>query len=133
MDNNKADALQASVESPRDHEVLGNRLKEAREFLGLSQDAVARAMNLSRATISAIEIGKRKVTGLELRDLAKLYRTPVADLLGESPSASTDDVQARSLYRATKDLTVEEQSQVLRFAEFLRSAGRAPEKQSHDE
>ena len=60
-----------------DETVLAARLREAREYLGLSQEEVARHLDLSRASISAIEAGKRRVQSLELRDLARLYRTTV--------------------------------------------------------
>ena len=45
---------------------MHERLKEARKYLKLSQEFVARQMCLSRPTISAIESGQRKVTADEL-------------------------------------------------------------------
>ena len=45
---------------------LGKRLKQARENCGMTQDQVAREMELARATIAQIETGLRSVSGLEL-------------------------------------------------------------------
>jgi hypothetical protein len=70
-----------------------------------------------------METGKRKVSSMELRDLARLYRTSVEFLLGEEPE---QDSVVGALYRTAKDLNTEDREQVLRFAEFLRAAGAAP-------
>lgn len=102
---------------------LAQRLKEAREYLGLSQEAVAQHLGIPRASISAIEAGKRKVSSMELRDLARLYRTSVEALLG----GEEEDPVVKALFRAARNLTEEDRKQVLRFAQFLRTAGEAPE------
>lgn len=101
-----------------DEIVLAARLREAREFLGLSQADVAAALEVPRTSVSALECGHRNVTGLELRRLARLYRRPVAWLLGED--AELDD----ELLAATRLLSETDRAQVLRFAEFLAGAGK---------
>ena len=60
---------------------LGSLLKEAREYLGLSQEAVADKLGIPRASVSALETGKRKVSSLELRQLARLYKRPLSHFL----------------------------------------------------
>lgn len=100
---------------------LGARLKEAREYIGLLQEDVATALGIPRTSVHALEAGKRKVTGLELRRLARLYRRPVGWLLGEE-EAELDD--AEPLFRATAALSQQDKDQVLRFAEFLAAAGK---------
>ena len=57
-----------------DRQSLGARLREAREYLGLSQDEVARVVSLPRPAVSLIESGQRKVDALELKKFAELYR-----------------------------------------------------------
>lgn len=69
---------------------LGKKLREAREYIGLFQKDVARALGIPRASVSAIENGKRSVSSLELRRFDRLYRRPVAWLLGEE-SAQIDN------------------------------------------
>jgi transcriptional regulator with XRE-family HTH domain len=108
---------------------LGSRLKEAREYLGLSQELVAERLGVPRASVSAMETGKRKVSSLELKHLARLYRRPVSYFLGEeepSEEIEPQDTTFRALYRTTRELAEGDKQQVLRFAQFLRHAGRPP-------
>lgn len=106
---------------------LGTRLRSAREYLALSQHDVTVSTGIPRSAISDIERGQRKVDSLELRKLAKLYRRPVSALLAEE----TDDSDARTdagthtaLARAVRDLTGDDQEELVRFAEFLRYQSR---------
>ena len=101
--------------------VLAQRLREAREYIGLLQEDVATALDIPRASVSALEAGKRRVSSLELRRLGRLYRRPVAWLLGEEGAELDMDAP---LYRATAALSDQDKEQVLRFAEFLAGAGR---------
>jgi len=118
------------VLSPEEEqEKLGLRLKEAREYFGLSQETVADQLSIPRAAISGIETGKRKVSGLELKQLARLYRQTVEHFLGEEeavPQGQPKDEALLALFRTTKDLTSEDQKQVLRFAQFLQSSTPPP-------
>jgi transcriptional regulator with XRE-family HTH domain len=107
---------------------LGERLRESREYLGLSQEEVAQALNIPRPSVSAMEAGKRKVSSVELGQLAKLYRRPYEHFLGDQKSdedGALDDT-GKALYRATRELSDEDREQVLRFAEFLGRSGPAP-------
>lgn len=112
----------------QEQERLGARLREAREYLGLSQELVADRLGIPRASISAIETGKRKVSSLELRELARLYKRSISEFLPEGtvPTTQQEDETVRALFRTTKSLSEEDRRQVLRFAQFLRAAGRAP-------
>lgn len=106
---------------------MGARLRRAREFLGLSQEAVAERLGVPRASVSAMESGRRKVSSLELRDLARLYKRPLEFFLGDGKvDNALEDETVGALFRATRDLAPDDKEQVLRFAEFLRGAGQAP-------
>ena len=64
--------------------VRAARLREAREYLGLSQEAAARACGWDTDRIITLEDGSGgPMTGLELRKLARLYRRPVGWFTGE--------------------------------------------------
>lgn len=102
---------------------LAERIRQERSYVGLSQADVADALGISRAAVSALENGKRRVSGLELGRLAELFGTSVDRLLGRDLPA---DETTTALFRATKSLTESDKEQVLRFAEFLRGAGTAP-------
>jgi len=118
----------ASNEVPPQDIVLARRLKEAREFLGLSQEIVAAKVGLPRPAISAVEGAKRKVSVAELKKFAELYRRSTAFFLQDDPSEEDETVNA--LFRAAKDLNDVDRLQVLRFAEFLKGAGSPPTKKN---
>ena len=101
---------------------LGNKLKETREYLNLSQEFVSKVTKIPRTAISAIECGKRKVSSIELSKLASLYNYPVSYFYGEQDAFQ--DETFRSLYRATGDLTESDKQELIRFAEFLRYSGK---------
>jgi len=105
---------------------MGARLRQAREYLGISQEAVAEALGVPRASVSVMESGRRKVSSLELRDLARLYKRPLDWFYGREAEPIAEDETVTALFRATKNLTQEDKEQVLRFAEFLKGAGQAP-------
>lgn len=108
---------QTGEEGVTDWVALGARLKHIREYLNLSQQAVAAATGISRSAISDIERGERKVDSLELRKFSRVYRYPVGYLLGEqSPEAEA----ATALGRAVSGLTGADREELLRFAQFLR-------------
>lgn len=108
--------MTASDNLPNEHRVVGARIREARLSIGLTQAEVADALGLSRPTLAAVEKGTRKITGLELRRLARLYQRDVAWLLGEEQA---DAAAGSALHRATARLSDMDKEQVLRFAEFL--------------
>lgn len=110
--------------SPTEPELLGQRLKEAREVLGLSQASVANHLDIPRPSVSDIESGRRKVTFLELKALARLYRHPIAHFSGENSEPPANETTG-ALFRAASVLSPIDQQQVLRFAQFLRDAGPA--------
>jgi transcriptional regulator with XRE-family HTH domain len=118
-------AEHSTSERDQDQERLAGRLREAREYLGLSQEFVAEQLGVPRATVSAMETAKRKVTSLELKQLARLYRRDYAFFLGEDPAREEEPLGA-ALFRATKGLSPGDREQVLRFAQFLRQAGAGP-------
>jgi transcriptional regulator with XRE-family HTH domain len=115
-----------SRDAEEEQELLGRRLRESREYLGLSQEFVAEKLSIPRASISAIETGKRKVSSLELKQLARLYRRPVAFFLSEEQETEADDTTIQALFRTAKALSEQDRQQVLRFAQFLRQSSSAP-------
>ncbi|WP_082100143.1 helix-turn-helix domain-containing protein [Anaeromyxobacter sp. PSR-1] len=101
-----------------DRKTLGTRLKEAREYLGLSQEEVSKAVGLTRSAISLLESGQRKVDALELGRFAVLYQRPVSDFTGETvPDRAPASVA--HLARAAAKLSEQDREELIRFAEFL--------------
>lgn len=104
-----------------DRKSLGAKLREAREYLGLSQDEVAKDVGITRSAISLLESGQRKVDALELKKLADVYQRAVTDFTGDSEiiDAPATDTVVQHLARAAAKLTETDRAELLRFAEFL--------------
>jgi len=117
-----------SIESaqPRERANIGARLKEAREYLGLSQQDVATAMSLPRTAVSMIESGQRGVDMLELKAFAKMYQRPTTYFTGEE-GASEIAAEVAMLAKQVAKLSEQDRTELLRFSEFLmhRSQSRA--------
>jgi transcriptional regulator with XRE-family HTH domain len=66
---------------------LCQRIKQVRESFGLSQQALAEKLGVSRPSISQIENGERKVCAEELKKLAEIFNLSVDALLdpGKEP------------------------------------------------
>lgn len=101
--------------------MLANRLREAREYLDLSQDEAAKAVGLTRSAISLIESGQRKVDALELKKFADLYQRPIAGFTGDVEVGAPKAKSVAHLARAAASLSNSDQEELLRFAEYLRA------------
>lgn len=66
-----------------DPNLLGERIAESRRARRLTQQQVADALDLSRATVVATEKGERRPKARELAALSRLFGRPVADLVAE--------------------------------------------------
>lgn len=100
---------------------LTRRLKEAREYLELSQEEVARELGVPRTAISLMESGQRKVNALELQRLARLYQRPVGYFTGEEISEAALPPQVAHLARAAVKLSSRDRDELARFADYLRA------------
>ena len=52
---------------------LGNKIKKLREQIGLSQEDLARRLNISRVAVSQIESGQRRIRADEIAMLSKIF------------------------------------------------------------
>jgi transcriptional regulator with XRE-family HTH domain len=107
-----------------DRQDLAKRLKEAREYLELSQDEVATALNVPRSAISLIETGQRRVEAVELQRLAAMYQRPIGYFTGEDPEPAALPETVQHLARTAAKLTDRDREELVRFAEFLQLRGR---------
>ena len=105
-------------------ELMALRLKEARKYLGLSQEYVAQQLDIPRTAISLIESNKRKVGSDELFHLSKIYQRPLTYFTGEDSSKEAEE-QISLLARSYQELSEEDQSELVKFAQFLASRSKA--------
>jgi transcriptional regulator with XRE-family HTH domain len=103
-------------------------LREAREYLGFSQDQVAQYLGISRSALSNIENGQRKVEATELKSLATLYKEPLTYFTGEpGPPSEGRPPDVEHIAREASKLTPKDREELARFAAFLQSKGQSPE------
>ena len=105
---------------------MGEKLKQAREYVGYSQDEVANFLRIPRTAVGNMESGQRKVEALELKRLAELYRQPVTHFTGDDDVAgSALPTDVAHLARQAAALSIKDREELGRFAEFLkmRAAG----------
>lgn len=105
---------------------MGEKLKQAREYVGYSQDEVANFLRIPRTAVGNMENGQRKVEALELKRLAELYRQPVTHFTGDDDVAgSALPTDVAHLARQATTLSIKDREELGRFAEFLkmRAAG----------
>lgn len=100
---------------------LGDRLREARKYLGLKQDEVATYLRIPRTALTDIESGQRRVEAIELTRLAKLYRQSVAYFTGEDEASASLPADVAHLARRVAGLSTEDRAELSRFAEYLRA------------
>lgn len=101
---------------------MGGRLRESREYMGFSQADVAEVLGVSRPAVSAIEAGRRRVTGLELKVLANLFQRSYAYFVGDNVEVEADETMS-AIYRASRNLSEHDKQELRQFAEYLRSRG----------
>ncbi len=99
------------------------RLKEAREYVGVSQDKVAVYLDIPRSAVSEIESDKRNISAVELQKLAKLYQRPVSWFTDDIVEGVPEDVEF--LARTASELSDNDRSELQKFAEFLKSKSQA--------
>jgi len=102
---------------------IGSRLKEAREYLGLSQEEASNIAKISRSAISLIESGQRKLDSVELCALAKLYQKPVSYFTEETNSEPQSN-EISVLARNFSSLSENDKKELLQFSEFLSQRGK---------
>jgi transcriptional regulator with XRE-family HTH domain len=100
---------------------LGERLRDARKYVGLSQEEVSAILKLPRTAVTELESGQRKVVALELKRMAELYRQPVSHFTGEDVSAAPLTADVAHLARQAASLSPKDREELGRFAEFLRA------------
>lgn len=103
--------------------VIVERLRLAREMVGLSQGQIARLMDMHRPTVSEIEAGRRRVGADELKEFARHYHTSVAWLTGEEPvSADLNDESIKLAAKELEKLSADDLQRVLRVIGAIRSS-----------
>jgi transcriptional regulator with XRE-family HTH domain len=90
-------------------EQMGQRIREARERLGITQDELAALIGRTQDTISHYETGNRAIVVTELPALAKALKVPIASFFGDNDP----DTEALDLMSELKALTPDQKKKVI--------------------
>ena len=99
---------------------IGARLKGAREYRGFSPEEIARYLRITPSEVLNIESGSRPVDAAAISRLAKLYKTTVEHLTGNTRDEPEPE-SVRRLVQAVADISPTDGNEVRRFVQFLRS------------
>lgn len=102
--------------------LIGDAIRSRRKHLSLTQDKLAAALQISRASLANIEAGRQKVLVHHLYDIAEALQLDVKDLLVDMPKLSSPTEQDVPLPPGLDD---RQKLQVLRV--FSDSASQAEE------
>lgn len=98
---------------------LASRLKQARKSKGYTQDALARAIGVSRGVISNIEYEKTEPQSLVIRAICDVLRidenwlTSGAGQMKSNPDLEKSARLLSEIYNSAKELSEEEQDYIL--------------------
>jgi transcriptional regulator with XRE-family HTH domain len=76
----KAPATMKPIHTP-EYKRMRERLREAREAAGMTQEKVAEHLGKPQSFVSKVETGERRIDPTELEKFAKLYGKPVTFFL----------------------------------------------------
>lgn len=100
---------------------LGGRLRQARKYLGFTQDEVAGHLSIPRTALVEIEKGTRRIEAVELKKLAKLYGHPTSHFIDDSGGTADLSPDVAHLAREAEGLSKTDRAELLQFADFLKS------------
>lgn len=96
---------------------VADKLREARQKLGFSQEYVSECVGLSRSAVTQIELGNRKVTTEEAALFCKLYHISADYLLETSAPENRQTVFARGF----DELNEADQREILNLIAFKKA------------
>ena len=62
---------------------IAEKLKDARQRVGFSQEYVAKCFGIGRSAVTQIELGNRKITAEEIQKFCQLYHVSADYLLNQ--------------------------------------------------
>jgi transcriptional regulator with XRE-family HTH domain len=100
---------------------LGLRIKQYRESRGLSQEALAKLLGVSRPTLSQIETGERKLSADEIKKLSDIFNVSVDAFFDERKEPQFTIAEAGAEYKkAQAEIRVDiPRKNLAKFSEVL--------------
>lgn len=98
--------------------LIGNKIREAREEAGMSQQELAEKIGFKTGTgISLIELGDRGIAIEGLEKIADALQKDIKFFLGRE----TDKVDIQFALRADKYLSSKDKDSIIQFINFIRN------------
>ncbi len=109
---------------------IGNKIKELRSAVGMTQSALAAELEVTPHTVSRWEGAVNQPSVVDLERIARTLHRPIWAFLPSELAPPTDEQKA--LLSATGDLPAEDLEELTAYAEFVRArrALRAGKKKS---
>ena len=102
------------------------KLRKARIRIGITQDYVAKQLNVPRSSVVQIESGNRKITSGELSTLCDIYGLSADYVLGRT---SEDNSPVKFIARSFESLSEEDQQEIASLIEFKKEMARRKKQQ----
>ena len=100
------------------YKYIGERIRQLRDEARISQEALARALNVSTNTISRWETATYKAGVEDLQKVAAFFQVRLTSLF---PPDETQNISQQHLLSATGDLPEEDINELIQYAEFRRA------------
>lgn len=94
---------------------IGERLRKLRKYMGLTQEQVAKILNVGRDAILRIEKGDRKINLQELMNFSKLYGISIDELLKEEYIYNSEDF---ALIKEFNKLSENDKKEIINMIEY---------------
>jgi len=77
------------------YEKIGRRIRERREALGMTMDQLNKAagLELSRSSISYIELGQQEISGWQIRSICSVLGVKIDELLSDEEMPHDDSIK----------------------------------------
>lgn len=102
---------------------VGERIRDRRKELGLTQEALAKRLDCGKAAICRVEKEENNITTDRIIRFAKALETTPADLMGWVSSdidiLKSESAECRQLIEILKNLNHDGQKRLLNYAEDL--------------
>lgn len=109
------------MKTKKRYELIGKKIKEARENAKMSQREFAKIIGFNSTTaISLIESGERRVAVEDLEKLARALNKDIEYFLGYKDRGENEKIDVRIALRADKDLGIKDKKAILRFIELAK-------------
>ncbi len=109
----KANLLATQIE-------IGERIRSARERVGLTQETLATAIGKDQRAIWEYETGKRKIAATDLEAFARVLSTPVNYFFGDN--LSLDDLDLLMLHELRRLPTSDDRQIAIRMIRLFAEA-----------